>query len=338
MDGKPQVSIIIPVYNAEKYLRDCVTSVLNQGYENIEVIAVDDGSRDLSASILAELKSQSSVMSIYTLPNQGVSVARNFGINKAHGKYVLFLDADDLFLPNAISLLVNEAEQTNAQMIAFNFETLFADGFIGERPVEYSFPDVKTSTGRACVEYIYAEHIGYFSWAFMYNRQFLVDSQILYPRGIALLEDALFLNKILRQCSRVAYVSKPCYRYRITKGSLSKRTSFETVEGAFKSLSEIQRIAYSEGPSVKFDAHIVRLYLYIYILLIDCPTSEEKSRLRHSIRKKILETCSRNSFQLLCLSDKVKFILLKAFLLDGAHNIKYCAKKLLKKVFFDIVK
>lgn len=90
MEGKPQVSIIIPIYNAERYLRDCVASVLNQKYGNIEVIAVDDGSVDLSASILADLKSQSSVMSVCTLSNQGVSAARNFGIKNAHGKYVLF--------------------------------------------------------------------------------------------------------------------------------------------------------------------------------------------------------------------------------------------------------
>lgn len=247
---------------------------------------------------------------------------------------MLFLDSDDSLLPNAISILVNEAERTNAQMVAFNFETLFPDGSMGERPVEHSFPDIKTSTGHKCIEYIYAEHIGYFSWAFMYNRQFLIDSRILYPHGIALLEDALFLNKILRQCGRVAYVSKPCYRYRITEGSLSKRTSFETVDSAFKSLSEIQRMAYSEGSSIKFDAHIMRLYLYIYTLLIDCPTSNEKSNLRHLIRRKVLEACSRDSFQLLCLSDKIKLILLKVFLLDNTHNIKDCVKKLLKKSSF----
>lgn len=331
MEGKPQVSIIIPVYNAEKYLRDCVASVLNQKYGNIEVIAVDDGSVDLSASILADLKSQSSVMSVCTLSNQGVSAARNFGINNAHGKYVLFLDSDDSLLPNAISILVNEAERTNAQMVAFNFETLFSDGSIRERPVEHSFPDIKTSSGHECIEYIYAEHIGYFSWAFMYNRQFLIDSRILYPHGIALLEDALFLNKILRRCSRVAYVSKPCYRYRITEGSLSKRTSFETVDGAFKSLSEIQRIAHSEGSSIKFDAHIVRLYLYIYTLLIDCPASKEKSKLRHSIRKKVLETCSMRAYRNLSLSNKIQFILLKAYALDNVHNIKHGIKHFIKK-------
>lgn len=71
-------------------------------------------------------------------------------------------------------------------------------------------------------------------------------------------------------------MSKPCYRYRITEGSLSKRTSLATVDSAFKSLSEIQRIAHSEGSSIRFDAHIVRLYLYIYTLLIDCPASKEK--------------------------------------------------------------
>ena len=91
MEGKSQVSIIIPVYNAERYLRDCVASVLNQKYGNIEVIAVDDGSVDLSASILADLKSQSSVMSVCTLSNQGVSAARNFGIKKRAWKICAFL-------------------------------------------------------------------------------------------------------------------------------------------------------------------------------------------------------------------------------------------------------
>lgn len=329
----PQVSVIIPAYNAEKYIEECVLSVLSQSYQNLEVIVVNDGSSDSTLSILLNMQKRFPLMAVFSKDNEGVSAARNFGISKAHGKYVLLLDSDDAYLPDSVSLLVETAEQYKAQMVSFNFETLFPDGSMGERPVEYSFPDVKTSTGRKCIEYIYAEHIGYFSWAFMYNRQFLVDSHILYPQGFSLLEDALFLNKILRQCGRVAYVSKPCYRYRITEGSLSKRTSFETVDSAFKSLSEIQRIAYSEGPSVEFDAHIVRLYLYIYTLLIDCPTSGEKNELRHSIRKKILETCSRKSFHFLCLSDKVKLILLRVSFLDNMHNIKYCVKKLLKRFF-----
>lgn len=330
---EPLVSIIIPVFNAEKYLSECLNSILDQKYNNIEIIAVDDGSYDRSNPILLDFKNRTTVLSVFTLPNQGVSAARNFGISKAHGKYLLFLDSDDYILPDALSLLVDMAERDKSQMVSFNFDSLCSDGSVGERPVEKSFPNIKTSTGHECIEYIYAEHIGYFSWAFMYNRQFLVDSQILYPRGIALLEDALFLNKLLRQCSRVTYVSKPCYRYRITEGSLSKRTSFETVKGAFKSLSEIQRIAYLESPSVEFDAHIVRLYLYIYTLLIDCPTSGKKNELRHSIRKKILETCSRKSFHFLCLSDKVKLILLRVSFLDNIHNIKYCVKKLLKTFF-----
>lgn len=330
----PQVSVIIPAYNAEKYIEECVLSVLKQNYQNLEIIVVNDGSSDSTLSILMNMQKRFPSVLVFSKDNEGVSAARNFGISKAHGKYVLLLDSDDAYLPDSVSLLVETAKRNKAQMVSFNFETLFPDGSIGERPVEYSFPDVKTSTGHECVEYIYAEHIGYFSWAFMYDRQFLVDLHILYPQGFALLEDALFLNKILRQCSRVAYVSKPCYRYRITEGSLSKRTSLATVDSAFKSLSEIQRIAHSEGSSIRFDAHIVRLYLYIYTLLIDCPASKEKSKLRHSIRKKVLETCSRNSFQLLCLSDKIKLILLKVFLLDNTHNIKDCVKKLLKKSSF----
>lgn len=88
---------------------------------------------------------------VFSKDNEGVSAARNFGISKAHGKYVLLLDSDDAYLPDSVSLLVETAERNKAQMVSFNFETLFPDGSIGERPVEYSFPDVKQVLGMSAL-------------------------------------------------------------------------------------------------------------------------------------------------------------------------------------------
>lgn len=141
--GVPQVSVIIPAYNAEKYIEECVLSVLGQSYQNLEVIVVNDGSSDSTLSILLNMQKRFPSMAVFSKDNEGVSAARNFGISKAHGKYVLLLDSDDAYLPDSVSLLVETAEQNKAQMVSFNFETLFPDGSMGERPVEYSFPDVK---------------------------------------------------------------------------------------------------------------------------------------------------------------------------------------------------
>ena len=176
---------------------------------------------------------------VFSKDNEGVSAARNLGLAKRTGSmfYSLTRMMHICLIPCLCWLKrLNEIKLRWCLSILRRYSRWLHRG----RPVEYSFPDVKQVLGMSALSMIYAEHIGYFSWAFMYDRQFLVDLHILYPQGFALLEDALFLNKILRQCSRVAYVSKPCYRYRITEGSLSKRTSLATVDSAFKSLSEIQ--------------------------------------------------------------------------------------------------
>lgn len=86
--GVPQVSVIIPAYNAEKYIEECVLSVLGQSYQNLEVIVVNDGSSDSTLSILLNMQKRFPSMAVFSKDNEGVSAARNFGISKAHGKYV----------------------------------------------------------------------------------------------------------------------------------------------------------------------------------------------------------------------------------------------------------
>ena len=125
--GVPQVSVIIPAYNAEKYIEECVLSVLKQNYQNLEIIVVNDGSSDSTLSILLNMQKRFPSIAVFSKDNEGVSAARNFGISKAHGKYVLLLDSDDAYLPDSVSLLVETAEQNKAQMVSFNFETLFPD-------------------------------------------------------------------------------------------------------------------------------------------------------------------------------------------------------------------
>lgn len=104
----PLVSAIIPAYNAEKTIEDCIKSIVNQTYNNIEIIVINDGSKDNTMNILNKLSSEIKNLCAYTIPNSGPSNARNWGINHANGVYIAFLDADDKWLPNKIEIQVKD--------------------------------------------------------------------------------------------------------------------------------------------------------------------------------------------------------------------------------------
>lgn len=111
-----KVSVIIPVYNAEKYLEECLNSVLNQTYQNIEIIVINDGSKDGTKAILDEYTQAASNIVVIHTENGGVSRARNIGLDNVSGNYIMFLDADDLLVPNAVELLLQDLKNNNADI------------------------------------------------------------------------------------------------------------------------------------------------------------------------------------------------------------------------------
>ena len=120
MEQMPKVSVIIPVYNAEKYLRQCLDSVVNQTLREIEIICVDDGSTDGSLAILQEYAANDARVKVLTQENQGAGVARNNGMAAAHGEYFAFWDADDFFELSACEVLFSQAAQVNADVVIHN--------------------------------------------------------------------------------------------------------------------------------------------------------------------------------------------------------------------------
>ena len=135
-DG-PLVSVVIPVYNVEKYLRECVDSVINQTYRHIEIILIDDGSTDSGGDICDEYMSTDSRIRLIHQENHGLGNARNVGLRDATGKYIIFLDSDDYWKLTALGKLVEEAERKNLQIIAFAAQS-FCDGIKQYKGASYS--------------------------------------------------------------------------------------------------------------------------------------------------------------------------------------------------------
>lgn len=127
----PVFSIIIPVYNVEKYISECLNSVYSQEFEAFEVIAIDDGSADNSGNILDKYKADfHDKTTVIHQANQGQSAARNLGIQKATGDYILFIDSDDWIEPKTLQILYEKIKENSYDMLGFNNQKVYEDGIV----------------------------------------------------------------------------------------------------------------------------------------------------------------------------------------------------------------
>ncbi|MBR4785241.1 MAG: glycosyltransferase [Fibrobacter sp.] len=216
----PVVSVIIPVYNTEPYLSDCLLSVLGQSFGDFEVIAVDDGSTDASASILKEFADKDSRIRIVSQENQGLSEARNAGIDVARGQWLTFVDSDDKLAPDFLQTLLDAVITTGAD-IACSGKRFFWDGFgpqssagtANEAPAnESSRIPVAFSPIKALTNALFQNDMpDYSAWNKIYAAQFWKHRR--FPAGIYF-EDVATIPQVFLEANRIAFVSAPLYLYR----------------------------------------------------------------------------------------------------------------------------
>lgn len=217
MSEQPLISVIVPVYNVEKYLRPCVESILEQTYKNIEVILVNDGSTDKSKAICLELAEKDKRISYYEKANSGLSDTRNVGLEKATGDYILFVDSDDLLSFNAIESLYKLCKKYNAD-IAVESICHFTDG--KEPDFKGSTKDKLLNREEAICDFLYQKEISTSACGKLYSASIL--SGIRFKPGI-LYEDNLFLSDVFECVDKVPYSKQECYGYRHRSESITTK-------------------------------------------------------------------------------------------------------------------
>ena len=201
------ISVIIPIYNCERYLNNCIQSVVNQSYKQIEIILVDDGSTDNSGNICDEWKLKDDRVKVYHKNNGGVSSARNMGLDKAKGAYVIFIDADDYCHKELIEKLKNSLEDNNSDLSVCAF---FYD--YGDRIVPSLSNDLPENMNRKVFfdNIIKPYYCGY-PWNKMFRKKLI--GNLRFDETKIICEDFLFLCKYIINCNNISYLKENLYYY-----------------------------------------------------------------------------------------------------------------------------
>jgi glycosyltransferase involved in cell wall biosynthesis len=242
---KKRVSIIIPVYNVEKFILKTVESVINQDYKNVEIILVDDGSPDNSAQIIDELAEKDNRIICLHKENGGVSSASNAGLKIATGEYVTFIDGDDWVEPNYISYLLNLVEKNKCE-IGMNINN-FSDYSMNSSDKEYVVKAEKA------IEWIYLGDIFVAVWNKIYKMSFLKDNHILFDEKIWYGEGMLFNIDCLQFVDKVAVGEKSVYHQVSNPNSAMRKFNVESNLCGIRSL-EIQKDHWKKSNPAIVDA------------------------------------------------------------------------------------
>ena len=203
------VSIIIPAYNSERYIRRCLKSLMAQTYVDIEIIVINDGSTDNTECVINELSVIDDRIKYYTIENSGASVARNIGLQKAQGTYLFFVDSDDYIRENAIEVLVNKIECNKSDVVCMGHTKVYEN-----RIEEYSFPwdDDKIYSSEFAIRNILNFNIkGYICDKF-YRRDLWNELGLEFESG-RFCEDWPIITKYIGNCKKVSFANESLYFY-----------------------------------------------------------------------------------------------------------------------------
>lgn len=221
-NAAPAVSVIVPVYNSEKYLQACLDSLYAQTFQNFEIIAINDGSPDNSLKILQEnARAHKNLVIIDQKKNHGQGYARNRALEQAKGKYVLFVDADDVIDSRLLEKTVKTAEADKADAVHFNWHMLDGDKLKFFNKIPFAG---KTLRGETCEKFL--QKPNYFVWDSLYRRELLNKYSVKFGEGY-IYEDNEFIVQIASHANTIAIIDEPLYTMRVSAGS-STRSSLDS--------------------------------------------------------------------------------------------------------------
>lgn len=220
-----KISIIIPVYNVEDYLSECVDSILNQTYENYEVLLIDDGSTDKSPQICDTYSEKNNKISVIHTRNRGLSAARNLGTEKAQGEYIFYLDSDDYVENNVLERMFKIVDQDNADIVCGNFMYTYPDRTVIAIKEEKEYEVLDTHS--AMEQLVKGKKIQNFAWGKLIKKEIALNHK--FPVG-KLFEDMYWTHDIIDQAEKIGIDYQSFVYYRQRDDSISYSFNIKSLD------------------------------------------------------------------------------------------------------------
>ena len=250
-----KISIIIPAYNAEKYIRECFDSIVNQDYRDYEVIVINDRSTDNTLEICKFYEKKYQNFIVLDQMNQGQSAARNNGVKISRGKYLFFIDSDDYIVGNILSKLVKIMEENDLEMI--HFDTI-------NNPRNSSYAD-KVLTGDEYIKNsIMEKEYDIAPWLNIIKKDFVLKNKVIFKEGFYF-EDQLYTFQLFKLCKRMMKINQSIYYYRVNDLSTCNTYNKKKLYDSYNILIDMIGFHNSNDYKFKEDKIILSICLYATI-------------------------------------------------------------------------
>lgn len=207
-----KISVIIPVYNGEKYIKKCLSSLIDQEYKNLEIIVVNNASTDRTVEKIKEINDNR--IKLFTISEKGVSNARNYGIEKSTGDYIIFIDADDWLDNEMLSIMMNKIKEIDGDIVRVNYVVNKYDDkvySIGKVPKEYQNKFIKDK--KKLIKDIIMGKVTSYVWLNLIKKQLIIKNNITFDKNIYLLEDKVFYIQLVLVSNKIYFMNSQYYHY-----------------------------------------------------------------------------------------------------------------------------
>ena len=304
------VSVIIPIYNAEKYLEDCIKSILNQTYKNLQIILVNDGSKDNSISICEEYAKKDNRVEIINKKNGGVSSARNEGLKKAFGKYIQFLDSDDVLDFDYIEKMVYDLESSNADLIISKINIVTRDK---NRAVDFEDDNL---FNKQDINKLLSQRNSYGLISSPCNK--IYKKELIkkhFPLELHNGEDALFNFEYIKNCKLIKTTNKCKYNYNYNNSeSATKKFRESRFDDDLYVYSEMKKFFVNYNVDMKICNRILLRNICSITKALTKSTQYKRSTKKLLLKNMIYDEQIRIATKLYCsfgLAEKIAFTLIK---------------------------
>lgn len=300
-----KVSIIVPVYNTAKYLEECLLSLVTQTIDSKEVLLIDDGSTDSSGEIAKKFAEKYSFVKYYFKANGGQSSARNMGLEKASGEYIMFVDSDDFIKLDSAEILFNKAKRNNLDIIRGKSINCYENGdlYCSERKITYTQPNQICNGKEFLYKSVIDQSYDIVPVINLISLEFLLSKKITFIEGLCM-EDHLFTLQLLMSAEKVMQVEFPFYFYRHRAGStttnINKKQCKDLNIIMKKMIYYLESFKFKEKEKQKYYIPIsisVNIFIKFYKQMPKCDRREMYKTLDKTVFKVALKYPAKNKFR-----------------------------------------